>query len=235
MNNMDDKYIAENDVIKRYLKDKLTAQETTEFEEYILDKPELLEQIELDAILVENYSTALEEVNKEDAENVDENFISTIKRLLDRPLVQNVASIVNRPLVNSIASFAFGVVVILFINTSNVDKTPYSGTIDLVEVSPLRSSSSEDVPDATYSLSNNADHIMLLLQPGFIESESVMVTITRRSDGGVVFSEKVSVNSSGDLVVVLRRISIIPELYNVSIHNNQGSESEIKLALLVKN
>jgi hypothetical protein len=49
---MNEEYIATHEIIKRYLNGKLTPEETVEFEEYILDKPELLEQIELDSVLV---------------------------------------------------------------------------------------------------------------------------------------------------------------------------------------
>lgn len=50
---MDDETINQNDIVQRYLQNKLTPEETVEFEEYILDKPELLEQLELDSVLVE--------------------------------------------------------------------------------------------------------------------------------------------------------------------------------------
>lgn len=229
MNRMDDKYIAENDVIKRYLKDKLTAEETTEFEEYILDKPELLEQLELDAVLVENYSIALDEVNKEDAEYADMSFMSTIQRLLNKPRIHTIASIVNKPLVHSIASFAVGVMVVLLINANNVDSTLYSGTIDLVEVSPLRSSSAQDVADATYSLSNNADHIILLLQPGVAESESELITIIRLSDNAEVFKQQVHLNTSGDFTVGLDTSWLTPGMYEVTFGNQDSRSLSIRL------
>ncbi|WP_416305963.1 hypothetical protein [Neptunicella sp. SCSIO 80796] len=52
---MDETYIAENDIKRRYLHNKLTAEETAEFEAYILDKPALLEELELDSVFISAY------------------------------------------------------------------------------------------------------------------------------------------------------------------------------------
>jgi hypothetical protein len=54
MNTMDDDYISQHDIVRQYLKGKLTPEETVEFEEYILDKPELLELLEMDSVMVEH-------------------------------------------------------------------------------------------------------------------------------------------------------------------------------------
>ncbi|MEP1384158.1 MAG: hypothetical protein ABJK64_10240 [Paraglaciecola sp.] len=52
-NKMDDEYITQNDIIHKYLHNKLTPEEVMAFEEYIMDKPHLLEQLELDSVMVE--------------------------------------------------------------------------------------------------------------------------------------------------------------------------------------
>lgn len=43
---MDRKYIADNNVIERYLMDKLTPEERDEFEQFYLDDPETLGELE---------------------------------------------------------------------------------------------------------------------------------------------------------------------------------------------
>ncbi|WDD99203.1 hypothetical protein [Thalassomonas actiniarum] len=45
---MDSKYIKDKNVIARYLRGGLTPEESMEFEEYLIDKPELIEQLEID-------------------------------------------------------------------------------------------------------------------------------------------------------------------------------------------
>ena len=47
---MDKQYIEQFDIGRKYLKNELTPEEVIQFEEYLLDKPELIEQLELDRI-----------------------------------------------------------------------------------------------------------------------------------------------------------------------------------------
>ena len=49
---MDSKYIKEKNIIARYLRGSLTPEESIEFEEYLIDKPELIEQLEIDSQLM---------------------------------------------------------------------------------------------------------------------------------------------------------------------------------------
>lgn len=68
MKKMDADYISRHEIAKRYLQGKLTTEESVEFEEYILDKPELLEQLELDSVMVDSlpkvYPTSVEVASK---------------------------------------------------------------------------------------------------------------------------------------------------------------------------
>ncbi len=50
---MDKKYIADNNIGSKYLRGLLSADEIVQFECYLLDKPELAEQLELDAVFFE--------------------------------------------------------------------------------------------------------------------------------------------------------------------------------------
>ncbi|MEP0355294.1 hypothetical protein [Paraglaciecola sp.] len=57
---MGDETINQNDIVQKYLHNKLTPEETVEFEEYIMDKPHLLEQLELDSVMVEHLPSVQE-------------------------------------------------------------------------------------------------------------------------------------------------------------------------------
>ena len=48
MSNMSAKYIKENNISSRYLHGHLTPEESIQFEQYLMDKPELIEQLEID-------------------------------------------------------------------------------------------------------------------------------------------------------------------------------------------
>ncbi|WDE05286.1 hypothetical protein SG34_029030 [Thalassomonas viridans] len=59
---MDSQYIKDKNIINRYLHGSLTPEECIEFEEYLIDKPELIEQLEIDSQLMKalpevDYST----------------------------------------------------------------------------------------------------------------------------------------------------------------------------------
>ena len=205
MNRMDDKYIDQHNVIERYLQQKLTREEKAELEVYLLDKPELLEQLELDSIM------------KEHLPSVQEHTTSNNVLVDSEVLVPWWQAIWAKPLLTSTLSFVFGVVVVLLINGNNDGSAPYSGTIDLIEVSPLRSSPAQGTPDATYSLSSNADRLMLLLQPGFIESETVIVTIKKRSNNTYLFNEQMNINGQGDVVVYLDKAKFEPGAFDIDI------------------
>lgn len=218
---MDDEYIIQNDIVKRYLHNKLTPEETVEFEEYMLNKPELLEQLELDSVMQEHLPTALKDV-KNATHNSNEGW---------RLALWNVLS--NKTLVHSAFSFAIGVTVVLLINANQTSTPPYSGTIDLVEVSPLRSSSTQDTPDATYSLSNKADHLVLLIQPDNVESESALVTITNTSDSAEIFSKNVMINNTGDIVVHLAKEDLVLGMLEAKLSTEHGRLKSKPLLILV--
>ena len=61
---MDKKYIEENGIVTKYLRGQLTPEETSEFEAYFLDKPEIIEQLELDSILIKNTGRAFENLQR---------------------------------------------------------------------------------------------------------------------------------------------------------------------------
>lgn len=51
---MDKKYIKENEIEIKYLRNQLTDDELEEFEVYLMDHPEVVDQLKLDSVLLEN-------------------------------------------------------------------------------------------------------------------------------------------------------------------------------------
>ncbi|TQV82943.1 hypothetical protein [Aliikangiella coralliicola] len=62
---MDKTYIDENDIVAKYLRGQLTPEETIDFETYLIDKPELVELVEMDSVLYK----ALPEVKTKNKKN----------------------------------------------------------------------------------------------------------------------------------------------------------------------
>lgn len=214
---MDDEYINQNDIVKRYLQNKLTPEETVEFEEYMLDKPELLERLELDMVLVET----LPRVEVTEKKKLEEK--NGIKPYLWQTLF-------GKPFVYSICSFFLGALVISQLNNISQTQALFTGTINLVEISPLRSTSSEDIPDAVYSLSNNADYIILMLQPEDTNGDPINIEITRTSDGKQILNEEFRQNSAGEILVMLRKNQISLGRYSLAFSDNK--ENVLRLSIV---
>ena len=213
---MDDEYITQNDIVKRYLHNQLTPEETVEFEEYMLDKPELLERLELDSIFAENLPKALQTSEKNSKQGRDNVWWRTFWP---------------RPLMYSAFSFAFGALMMFLIAPFSNDSLEYTGLIDLVEVSPLRSSSSLDLADATYSLSNNAESIILLLQPGEVSAKHEVIQIIRRSDRSEIFNALAFLNAIGDFVVTLPVSKLQPDVYDINFGQQNLPSLSLKIVM----
>ncbi len=56
---MDKVYIDHNDIIAKYLRGQLTPEESVAFEEYLMDQPALIEQLELDSLLIRTMPEAV--------------------------------------------------------------------------------------------------------------------------------------------------------------------------------
>lgn len=215
MNRINDNYIVQNNIVERYLQGKLTAEETIEFEEYIIDKPEWIERLEMESVLVDNLPGAFEKARQ----NVKSDTVEAV------PWWQ-------KPVASYVGVFTLGALCTLVFDRadhSHGSQALNLGRVDLVEVSPLRSIPAQAKADATYSLSNDADHIMLLLQPSQVEGESELVTILRHSSDEEIFKQIVQLNASGDFTVTLNKRQLKPGLYDVKFGVDDTNTMTISL------
>ena len=167
MSKMDDRYIAENDVIKRYLKDKLTPEETIRFEEYILDKPELLEQLVVDAVLVENYSIALDEVKNSEKESKFD-----WRKFWHIPVATCV-----------ITSFA-AVFVVIWLNTTGMVASNISKT-ELIYIDTMRSANTE-IQKIELEKVNGVNSYILIFD---VDTQNIIYDVVLRNSQNKVLSE----------------------------------------------
>lgn len=73
MREMNPEYIQHHDIVRRYLREQLDAEEKAAFEAYFMDKPELIRQLELDAMLMQQLPevlTAPAEASRPSAESI---------------------------------------------------------------------------------------------------------------------------------------------------------------------
>ncbi|MFT4928282.1 MAG: hypothetical protein ACI8WB_004401 [Phenylobacterium sp.] len=64
---MDESYIEQNNIVAKYLRGQLTPEETVVFEEYLMDKPALIEQLEMESTLFRTMPQAVKSIDKQPA------------------------------------------------------------------------------------------------------------------------------------------------------------------------
>jgi hypothetical protein len=172
---MDDEYIIQNDIVVRYLRNKLTADEIIAFEEYAMDKPELLEQLELDSVLMETLPDVLATPQKLKTILTKFNWKLVAMPILGISLAMNVG--------------------FYMVTATNELATPASSQIAYLDM--LRNS-----PDRkfTLSLENNKHQIVLVISPSKPGIGEYTVSLAQK-DKETIFSGKFFENSENELVI----------------------------------
>ena len=163
---MDDDYINQNDIVKRYLHNKLTPEETLEFEVYILDKPELLEQLELDMVLIETLPK-VNVVEKQKREEKSELKPSFWQVLLGTPIK---------------ASFATGFACVLFaalLFPISEQPSSITGNIEIFYLSDVRGGTFEQ----KFEVAQTADTLIFVLEAEFAQPEPFEVKLINQETG----------------------------------------------------
>ncbi|MDU0352778.1 hypothetical protein RS130_01530 [Paraglaciecola aquimarina] len=225
---MDDKYITENDIVKRYLHNKLTPEETVEFEEYIMDKPELLEQLELDSVFVQTLPEAFE--NEQTANQIQAESSKYVKPsfwqiLWGTPMRASLVTL----------GISAGVFLGMFeykLLNSNPSQI-YSESYEIAYLSNLRSSQTNQSQDI-YAPSGKST-VILVLQTQLVAYEEVDVLVKNKVNQLVIASIPKTANSEGDVLLpvaindhnpYMLEITLTPKknpnlfsIYNVTIRN----------------
>jgi hypothetical protein len=193
---MDDEYITQNDFVQRYLQNKLTPEETVEFEEYILDKPELLERLELDSILTEHLPTAIKVLP------------SPILKKMSwwKPLFSNLTAV---------AACSLLVAVLLF------DKPNYSNiSPDVIYLEDFRGDQTEFI----VNFAKGSNEKVIIIQPKTFDIDNFKVDIRRENSSLVVKHwPSLQKNLSGDLVINLNKSDLPPDSYKMILTHAESS------------
>ena len=176
---MDDEYISQNDIVKRYLHNKLTPEETVEFEEYMLDKAELLERLELDSVLVRQFSKT--------STKVPQGWLTWFTE----PLKASISTF-------ALCSAVFG---LLFTMQTQTPDWSHSSSMDVIYVSNVRGLTQID---ASLSQSQSAETVLLVLQPEGVSRQKYKVSIIDQQGQALFLEQLFSANNNGDLIVPIQ-------------------------------
>ena len=186
-----DEQFADKEKLERtkslYLRGKLTPEEAVAFETYFIDKPELLEALEVDMLLQQQMPAVSfgQDINKSGSAN-DKWFVQYLQ-----PLMASAAT-----LLICIASFNWywqGQDVTADFNGS--------GKVNLVYVSPVRSGVLDE--QANLSLNTKDEQVTIVLQPSNTVATIFDIKMIRPNGDVVKAFNQVNVQGMGDLVIAV--------------------------------
>lgn len=203
---MDDEYITQNDTVQRYLHNKLTPEETVEFEEYILDKPELLERLELDMVLVETLPHVKTQRHEQHKISLGSRSPSFWTAIFGTPLRTSIFTACACILCFSI----------LF-NSSNFDTTSPSISPNIVYLENYRSA------DSTTTLifkSNEILKVIVIDTPPNSDTGDIFEISLFGVEGELVWVREVFANNNAEISFLLFGHEVVQQNYQLTVKQN---------------
>ena len=203
---MDRKYIEENEIEIKYLRNQLTPDQLEEFEVYLMENPEAIEGLELIETLTAQAPAAYEK-NK-------------------TPFVSKVMSLISA---STIAAYGLGALtafaVFLGVNTSQVASSNKAAFSQVVYLSPNRGNGKDQkhievkVPDLK-SFKRGGNNLVLVLDTNRILSSVYFVEILNSEDEPIQTFELVMSDGLGQLTVVIPADRLSDTLHKVLVKDS---------------
>jgi hypothetical protein len=205
MKPMDDDYIRDKDIVRRYLRNTLMPEEAIAFETYVLDKPALLEQLELDAVLIENMPHAAStNVNK-----------AAVKTAWWKPLYSHFVAI----------AASCSLLVVMLLNTQRMpENLSFSPAIVYLE----NYRSANEVTRLHFTANESFKVIAIDTPPNSGASFDVQIS---DSSGKEVFSQHLTINENNEITFLLNKNTLGEGNYSVSVSGNHQLISAFDLVL----
>lgn len=186
---MDQNYIEQNDIARKYMQGRLTPEEAADFEVYLMDKPELVEEMELDGLFDKHVDKT------ETAKNNSKHFFF------------NWLSI-------DLMKYAF-VMAVAFILGTLVDKDQVSGGSNIYYLSNMRGDT--EIYAEKIRLNEKHSYFIFVLQPEIQEHKEQTIKL-KLSESEGDFEEVVNIfpNESGDLVIPITMKKLKPGKLRIS-------------------
>lgn len=206
MRPMDREFIEQHDIAQRYLHGRLTPEEAEEFEVYLMDNPEMVAELEIDATLQSSI-------------NVSQNTpkqAARFLRWLDYQLV-------------SFAAVASSIVMgfLLFWQSGAPSNLP-TGVMTDITVVTLGTSRSSAQPIKKVSKSDLSGSLMLEIQPAAYDEDMFDLVVKRREDGKVIHKvDNVEINNRGDVLLLLPSELLSSGIYDIELLSLCKSNVEV--------
>lgn len=206
-----------------YIQGKLTPEETVEFENYFLDKPELIEQLELEMALKQHLpAVGLETQRTQETAKTPVKFgwLTKVIDSLRQPLTVSVATAVV-----CAVSFSW--------YWQGQQGFEGSGKVSLVYVSPMRDITNEQ--QATLSVASararGDEQVTLVLQPSLIAQTQFMVNLVNPQGKQLLEFTEVNTQGMGDLVITVPIERLTQGVWTIELKPKGQTQSVEKLLL----
>ncbi len=188
---MDREYIEKHNIVERYRRDDLSDDELAQFEDFAIDKPDLLETLELDHLMSLGITEELRQITP---------FKSPPRPVWQLPMAASVllmlgASIFfNIHLLNKSSDF----------ENALEQQSSARGNIDVLTLAPLRSLGEEFRPAGTLKLKTDNPFAIITVQLSRPRGETFNVSIRDFSSGDTLFEiAGVEPRGAGDLTIAV--------------------------------
>lgn len=204
-NNMNDEYIKQHDLVSRYLHNKLTPEETVEFEEYILDKPEILEQLELDSVLIETLPM-MQMAEPQSPDNKIGLKLSILQVLFGTPIKASLYLMLSLTIVSTISWKVLYPITNTFL-PSTQNQIIYLETLRAIQPSPNQ-----------ITIKENTELLIFVLQPNNLVDREFSAQINQINNENALFSfENIFVSNTGELILAIPASTFSSDNYEIEI------------------
>lgn len=180
-------YIKQQDIARRYLQGKLSAVDNTLFEEFILDKPELITQLELDDILLNNLSK------------------SDDKSKIAPPAVPVIMGQTLHDVWKLGLAAAIGALMVMpFVQQRSVEQINSGQLEGNNHIAYLESARSVNTTIKNIVISADAQQLILMIQPATLDESIFSVSFKQDGEEKVnTYNTQSQLANSGDLIITL--------------------------------
>ncbi|GAB2686956.1 hypothetical protein Q4574_03555 [Aliiglaciecola sp. 3_MG-2023] len=212
MRPMDQEYIQNNDIANRYMQGKLCAEESEEFEVYLMENSEIVDQLELDSMLINTLP-----------------LINTTSK----PKNSFWQSLFKTPTRASLTTLGSCILVFtLMLNYNHFsffEKTLSSPS--MVYVSSVRGNTTS--VDASFSLNEISSSVSLVLQDEFNANDKYQVDIYANTEKKPSYTGTYIPNTDREVIISLYKEMLQPGLMKIEYSLDESNTKKKKVLVVV--
>ncbi|NKB38361.1 MAG: hypothetical protein GKR93_14560 [Gammaproteobacteria bacterium] len=198
---MDKTYIEEHDIGGKYLRGELVPEESSAFEEYLMEDGDMLEQLELDSVIFKHSTRAFEEINKKQKNKKWRGFFQIASGMAAGALLMTLIS----P---------------LFLTEK--DMFDSYGIAQIEYFDELRNIDSETVQTRNILLESETQRLILSIDTGEISDSLYDVIISSESgrNESRISIKNISGSETGELIIDIPVEVISEDIYALNIYRS---------------